>query len=113
MRRDGEYLFGRKYFLERSTGTGVFLRYIQPADKNKEYWKLVYMNKFRHAFSLCLNWYKQSFPYEQLVYKFIQHFAKGLPEALHYKLEDRLDTEKALPQLHRLFLHDFSNFISS
>lgn len=22
MRRDGEYLFGRKYFLERSTGTG-------------------------------------------------------------------------------------------
>lgn len=40
---------------------GVFLRYIQLADKNKGYWKLVCMNKLRHVFSLCLKWYEQTF----------------------------------------------------
>lgn len=40
---------------------GYFLQYIQLAEENKEYWKLVCMNKFRHVLSLCLKCQKQTF----------------------------------------------------
>lgn len=47
MQRDGQCLFGRKHVLGKPTMSKGYLSYIQLADKNRRYRKLVGMNNFK------------------------------------------------------------------
>lgn len=47
MQIDGQCLFGRKYVLGKPTKSKGYLSYVQLADKNRRYRKLVCMNNFK------------------------------------------------------------------